>query len=91
MMAEIEPGFRPALRCSHPLERQQQPHRGLNTTGAMHDGDLEGLIDRPTRRSPVVRWVDNMQTLSALAPSRIIEISPGRPLRGFFRGWGRAG
>ena len=92
MMAEIEPGFRSLLydAATH-WNASNSRIVASNTTGAMHDGDLEGLIDRLTRQiSGTVRWVDNMQTLCALAPSRIIEIGPGRPLRGFFRGMGDA-
>lgn len=92
MMAEIEPGFRSLLydAATH-WNASNSRLVASNTTGQMHDGDLEGLIDRLTRQiSGTVRWVDNMKTLCALKPQRIIEIGPGRPLRGFFRGMGDA-
>jgi len=92
MMAEIEPGFRSLLFDAATHWNAESSRRvASNTSGQMHDGDLEGLIDRLTRQiSGTVRWVDNMKTLCALRPQRIIEIGPGRPLRGFFRGMGSA-
>ena len=90
MMAEIEPGFRSLLydAATH-WNAGNSRIVASNTTGEMHDGDLEGLIDKLTRQiSSTVRWVDNMRTLCATKPDRIIEIGPGRPLRGFFRGLG---
>jgi malonyl CoA-acyl carrier protein transacylase len=62
-----------------------------NATGQMHDGSVSGLTERLTAQiSGTVRWVDNMHTLLAASPARIIEIGPGRPLRGFFRTMGSA-
>ena len=34
--------------------------------------------------SGTVRWQSNMQAIAA-RPNRILEIGPGRPLRGFFK------
>ena len=92
LMAEIEPGFR-SLLFDSAVNWNSGKSRVVasNTTGAMHDGDIEGLVDRLTRQvSGTVRWVDNMATLCSKQPETIIEIGPGRPLRGFFRGMGDA-
>ncbi len=92
MMAEIEPGFRSLLydAATH-WNASNSRLVASNTSGQMHDGDLQGLIDRLTQQiSGTVRWVDNMQALCALKPDRIIEVGPARPLRGFFRGMGDA-
>ena len=88
LMAPIEPGMR-SLLFDAAVDWTPENSRFVvsNTTGAMHDGSRDGLVDRLTRQiSQTVRWVDNMSTLCALGPRRIIEIGPGRPLRGFFRG-----
>ena len=88
LMQPIEPGFRSLLFDSAVNWTPEKSRTVVsNTTGKMHDGTANGLIDRLTCQiSQTVRWVDNMNTLCALRPERIIEIGPGRPLRGFFRG-----
>ena len=88
LMQPIEPGFRSLLfDASTQWDASKSNTVASNTSGEMHDGDGAGLIDRLTRQiSQTVRWVDNMTTLCALQPNHIIEIGPGRPLRGFFRG-----
>lgn len=90
MMAPIEPGFA-SLLFDASQEWSVEPSRCVtsNTSGRFHDGTREGLVDRLTRQiSGTVRWVDNMVALCSLGPDRIIEVGPGRPLRGFFRGLG---
>jgi len=88
LMANIEPGFRSLLfDASRSWTASHSQQVVSNTTGNMHDGSLDGLIDRLTQQiSGTVRWVDNMVTLCELDADRVIEIGPGRPLRGFFRG-----
>ena len=88
LMGNIEPGFRSLLFDSSRSWTASPSQRvASNTSGQLHEGDMEGLIDRLTRQiSGTVRWVDNMVTLCSLDAKRIIEIGPGRPLRGFFRG-----
>jgi len=90
LMAEIEPGFRSLLfDAAVHWNAERSRLVASNTTGAMHDGRIEGLVDRLTRQiSGTVHWVDNMKTLCAQRPNSILEIGPGRPLRGFFRGLG---
>jgi len=56
-----------------------------NFTGELHDADERRVIDCLVRQiSGTVRWRRNMEVLAA-ASARIIEIGPGRPLRGFFK------
>ena len=89
-MAPIEPDFQEFLAASDwaaPASRAV----ASNTTGQLHDGTETGLIERLTRQiSGTVRWVDNMHTLLDASSDRILEVGPGRPLRGFFRGLGDA-
>ena len=87
LMENIEAGFRSVLfdatTCWTP---ERSTSVASNTTGAMHTGTRDDLIEQLTQQiSGTVRWVDNMSVLIAMAPERIIEIGPGRPLRGFFR------
>jgi [acyl-carrier-protein] S-malonyltransferase/trans-AT polyketide synthase/acyltransferase/oxidoreductase domain-containing protein len=88
LMSGIEPGFRSLLfDASSSWDAPKSRVVVSNTTGEMHDGTIEGLVERLTKQiSGTVRWVDNMITLCALDADRVIEIGPGRPLRGFFRG-----
>ncbi len=88
LMSEIEPGFRSLLfDAAVHWNADRSRLVASNTTGKMHDGDIEGLVDRLTRQiSGTVRWVDNMKALCNKQPESIIEIGPARPLRGFFRG-----
>ena len=88
LMQPIEPGFRAVLYdAAAGWDCERSSCVVSNTTGGLHDGSMDGLIDRLTLQiSGTVRWVDNMQTLCSLEADRILEIGPGRPLRGFFRG-----
>ena len=85
MMAPIEPGFRDVL-LQHPWNAEAATKVVCNVTGRMHQGSKEALIDALTAQiSGTVDWVACMGTLIDGA-QRIIEVGPGRPLRGFFRG-----
>ena len=88
LMASIEPQFRQALESSLPKWNPTASRTVLsNTTGAFHDGSAPGLVDRLTRQiSGTVCWVQNMRSVVELEPALILEVGPGRPLRGFFRG-----
>ena len=56
-----------------------------NYTGRFHVSDSFQLITALVRQfSATVRWRDNMELLVERGP-RVIEIGPGRPLRGFFK------
>ena len=84
LMAPIEADFR-ALLAELDWSAPASAAVVSNTSGTMHDGSLGGLLDRLTAQiSGTVRWVDCMQTLLQQA-DRVIEVGPGRPLRGFFR------
>lgn len=88
LMQPIEPGFRSLLfDASRSWNAGASIKVVSNTTGEMHDGTLDNLVEQLTKQiSGTVRWVDNMTTLCGLPADRVIEIGPGRPLRGFFRG-----
>ena len=88
LMASIEPPFRIALESSLPKWTPEASRTVLsNTTGDFHDGNAEGLVDRLTRQiSGTVCWVQNMHSVVDIEPDLIVEVGPGRPLRGFFRG-----
>ena len=90
LMATIEPSFRDALEASAEHWTPDESARVLsNTSGEIHDGSRDGLIERLCRQiSGEVRWTQNMNVIVNHEPSRIIEVGPGRPLRGFFRGIG---
>jgi [acyl-carrier-protein] S-malonyltransferase len=85
LMKPIEPGFQSLLfDASQHWDLSHSTKVASNTTGNMHEPD--SVIEQLTRQiSGTVHWVDNMHTLCALKAERIIEIGPGRPLRGFFR------
>lgn len=56
-----------------------------NFTGRFHEGCQEDLLrDLTCQLGSRVRWVDNMEAITAEADT-IYEIGPGRPLREFFR------
>ncbi len=55
-----------------------------NYTGTFHTTDVQDLIAALLgQAAATVRWSDNMHELAAVAGS-IVEVGPGRPLRGFF-------
>ncbi|MFT4979241.1 MAG: [acyl-carrier-protein] S-malonyltransferase [Myxococcota bacterium] len=87
LMAPIEEGFRILLDGSaatwDPLSIGQV---ASNFTGGLYPAcDSAAVVSGLTRQiSGAVRWVDNMAVLADGA-SRIVEIGPRRPLRGFFR------
>jgi [acyl-carrier-protein] S-malonyltransferase len=89
LMAPVEPAFAAVLaETSAGWEVANAPSVTCNLTGGFHDADLATLQSRLVRQiSGTVLWRQNMEALSAL-PSEVIEIGPGRPLRGFFRAIG---
>jgi [acyl-carrier-protein] S-malonyltransferase/trans-AT polyketide synthase/acyltransferase/oxidoreductase domain-containing protein len=88
-MAPIEPAFADVLaQSSASWDAASAPSVTSNLTGGFHDADLPLLCVRLVGQiSGTVRWQQNMHALVA-QPSRIIEIGPGRPLRGFFKSIG---
>jgi [acyl-carrier-protein] S-malonyltransferase/trans-AT polyketide synthase/acyltransferase/oxidoreductase domain-containing protein len=63
-----------------------------NLTGGFHETDVTKIRERLVRQvSGTVRWQDNMRALVGGAidgTKTILEIGPGRPLRGFFKAIG---
>jgi [acyl-carrier-protein] S-malonyltransferase len=86
LMAPIEPAFAAVLeQSSTRWDATRAPSVTSNLTGGFHDADLPALRPRLVRQiSGTVRWQSNMRAL-AERPNRILEIGPGRPLRGFFK------
>ena len=87
LMAPIEPAFA-AVLASARWDTTNAPRVTSNLTGGFHDRDLAALRRRLVRQiSGTVRWRNNMLALTD-RPTRVLEIGPGRPLRGFFKAIG---
>jgi malonyl CoA-acyl carrier protein transacylase len=88
-MRAIEADFRSALEAIAPrLTPERSSAVTSNFRGGFHTGqgdDLLGALEHQI--GATVRWVANMRALMAAA-DRIVEIGPGRPLRGFFKSLG---
>jgi [acyl-carrier-protein] S-malonyltransferase/trans-AT polyketide synthase/acyltransferase/oxidoreductase domain-containing protein len=87
LMTGIEDGFRILLEGSSTTWSAQGGGRVVsNFTGQSYPADnIAAVVDGLTRQiSGTVRWVENMAVLSASC-TRIVEVGPRRPLRGFFR------
>jgi len=89
LMAPIERAFAAVLEpASARWEAGNAPRVTSNLTGGFHDADLAALRARLVRQiSGTVCWRSNMQALTE-RPTRVIEVGPGRPLRGFFKAIG---
>jgi [acyl-carrier-protein] S-malonyltransferase/trans-AT polyketide synthase/acyltransferase/oxidoreductase domain-containing protein len=88
-MRAIEADFRRELDQASP---RFVPERSAvvtsNFRGEFHSGQRDELLGALEHQiGGTVRWVANMRALMAVA-DRIIEIGPGRPLRGFFKSLG---
>jgi [acyl-carrier-protein] S-malonyltransferase/trans-AT polyketide synthase/acyltransferase/oxidoreductase domain-containing protein len=88
-MRAIEADFRRELDQAAP---RFAPERASAVTsnfrGGFHTGEREDLLGALEHQiGGTVRWVANMKALMAAA-DRIIEVGPGRPLRGFFKSLG---
>lgn len=90
LMAHIEPGFRALLEeASRRWDCPRATRVVSNYTGTFHTGDRADLVDALTRQiSGAVRWLACMRALLDSNPDRVVEVGPGRPLRGFFRSLG---
>jgi [acyl-carrier-protein] S-malonyltransferase len=88
-MRAIEADFRRGLDEIAPrLVPERSSVVTSNFRGGFHTGradDLLGALERQI--GGTVRWVANMRALAGAA-DRIVEIGPGRPLRGFFKAVG---
>jgi [acyl-carrier-protein] S-malonyltransferase len=60
------------------------PSVACNASGAFHAADRAAVAEALDRQvTAPVRWMDNMRALTD-GPCRVLELGPGRPLRGFF-------
>lgn len=86
-MAAMEAQFRQLLESMrHTFDVTNLAKVTSNVTGHFHAPDIDKMIDALTRQiSGRVRWRDNMQALLSRAAG-VVEIGPGRPLGGFFKG-----
>jgi len=89
-MRAIEPELRAVLEGVAPRVVAERARAVTsNFTGAFHTGILPDLLDALVRQaSGAVDWMANMEAIGTTA-DRILEIGPGRPLRGFFKTTGR--
>ena len=85
LMAPIEPAFMAVLESCTRWEPSRARRVTSNLTGDFHAPDLPLLQRRLVAQiSGTVRWRSNMDTLTR-RPTRVLEVGPGRPLRGFFK------
>lgn len=87
-MQSVKAPLADALAAVAQVDSEKAVHVLSNATGAFHTGsrfDLERcLVEQVTS---TVRWVDDMRELLD-RNCRVLEIGPGRPLRGFFASLG---
>lgn len=86
LMAGIEPAFEAALEAARgALDAAPAAAVTCNFTGGFHDPDADAIVERLVRQiAGTVRWRSNMEAIAARG-GRVIEIGPGRPLRGFLK------
>jgi malonyl CoA-acyl carrier protein transacylase len=83
-MKPVQRPLEEALRAVDRMDADRALHVLSNATGSFHTGsrpDLEHCL--AVQVASTVRWVDCMRELT-MRDCRIVEIGPGRPLRGFF-------
>ncbi len=89
LMAPVTDSLRPLLKESADGWQPERASRVTsNHSGGFHEPVAARIVDGLAMQvcSPVL-WNENMPLLAAAA-ERVIEIGPGRPLRGFFRSIG---
>jgi [acyl-carrier-protein] S-malonyltransferase len=87
-MKSVEAPLRDALRSIGHVASIETVRVLSNTSGSFHTGSREHLEDSLTRQvSSTVRWVDCMRELVDRG-CEIVEVGPGKPLRGFFASLG---
>jgi [acyl-carrier-protein] S-malonyltransferase/trans-AT polyketide synthase/acyltransferase/oxidoreductase domain-containing protein len=88
-MKGVEVEFRRALDEAAPtFASERSTAVTSNFGGGFHTGRATDLLDGLEHQiAGTVRWVDNMRALAGAA-DRILEVGPGRPLRGFFKSLG---
>ncbi|MBK7859730.1 MAG: ACP S-malonyltransferase [Archangiaceae bacterium] len=89
LMRRIEADFRDVLQAAAPaFDAPRAAAVTSNFTGNFHVPTREALVDALARQlSGSVDWVANMRALASRA-TRIFEVGPNRPLRGFFKALG---
>lgn len=90
LMRPAAESFAPVLEAARNRWRAERAVRVTsNYSGSFHEGSADSVCDLLVRQiTAPVRWLDNMEALAGCA-ERIIEIGPGRPLRGFFASVGK--
>lgn len=59
-----------------------------NVSGGFHEPRADAIVDALVRQlAGTVDWIANMRTLTGVG-ARVLEVGPGRPLRGFFKAAG---
>jgi len=87
-MKSVEAPLAAALRSVKHVASEKAVHVLSNATGAFHTGSRSDLERRLVEQvAGTVRWVDDMRELLD-RDCRILEVGPGRPLRGFFASLG---
>jgi [acyl-carrier-protein] S-malonyltransferase len=88
-MRAVEADFRVALDEAAPrMSAERAALVTSNFGGGFHTGRRDDLLDALERQiGGTVRWTANMRALIPVA-DRILEVGPGRPLRGFFKSLG---
>ena len=92
LMAGIESAFAAVLQeeAAGVLDAPRAAAVTANAGGGFHDPDPSDVLDRLVHQvSSTVRWRSNMDALLT-AGTRVVEIGPSAPLRGFFRTLGVA-
>ena len=91
LMGDVETRFRPSLDEAAGAWRAERAASVVsNALGTFHHAERNALVDALARQiTAPVRWLDCMRALVART-ERIVEVGPGRPLAGFFKGVGAA-
>src|SRR5262249_18875352 len=92
LMAGIESELAEVLdgEAAGVLEPERAAAVTANASGGFHEPDAGEILDSLVRQvSSTVRWRSNMEALLT-AGSRVVEIGPSAPLRGYFRAAGVA-
>jgi len=89
LMRRIDAGFRAELAAAAPsFDASRAAAVTSNFTGTFHSPSREALVEALARQlCGTVDWIANMRALAARA-TRIFEVGPNRPLRGFFKALG---
>ncbi len=89
LMAPVQASFTPLLQQScRQWKAAAAPQVTSNAGGGFHSNEAGEVAASLARQiTAPVRWLDNMQCLIA-SGCEIVEVGPGRPLRGFFASLG---